>query len=54
MKIYLATWLFESLQGEALTKKGNFQRLLSFFHTKQRPVHELRKYVETGKNERGV
>lgn len=49
MKVYLATWLFEKTQGEALTNKKNKNRLLSYFHTKQKKEH-FKKYVKTGRN----
>lgn len=32
MKIYTATWLLETSQGDSLTKKKKFERLLSYFH----------------------
>ena len=50
MKIYLATWLFEKSQGEALTKKGYAHRLLSFFHTREK-IPEFTNYVRIGLNE---
>ena len=49
MKIYLASWLYEPSQGEALTESKYWNRLLSYFHTRDRES-ELRSYVRTGKN----
>jgi hypothetical protein len=49
MKIYLATWLFESTQGNALTKAGKKERLISYYHTISKK-EELRQYVKTGRN----
>jgi hypothetical protein len=50
MKIYLATWLFESNQGEALTKMGKRERLISYYHTITKK-EELPEYVRSGRNE---
>ena len=36
MKIYLATWLEEISQDESLTKKGAWNRLLSYFFISKR------------------
>lgn len=49
MKIFLASWLFEPEQGNALTKQGYFRRLLSFFHTREKE-EQLVDYVRTGRN----
>jgi hypothetical protein len=49
MNIYLATWILEKSQGETLTRVGHRNRLLSYFHTKQKPESEFRKYIKTGK-----
>jgi len=51
MKIYLATWLFEPEQGNALTARGANQRLLSYHHTKGKE-EELVRYVKEGTNEK--
>ena len=50
MKIYLATWLFESSHGEALTKMNKKERLLSYFHVLQKKDDFVR-YVKTGRND---
>ncbi len=50
MKIYLATWLFEPEQGNALTASKAEHRLLSYYHTKDRE-DELVGYVKEGTNE---
>jgi len=50
VKIYLATWLFEISQGESLTKVGNTNRLLSYYHTKEKEA-EFKPYCENGVNE---
>jgi steroid 5-alpha reductase family enzyme len=47
MKIYLATWLLEKSQGQTLTKISKKDRLLSFFHIKQK-IKEFVPYVNTG------
>ena len=52
MKIYLATWLLEPAQGESLTHCANTRRLLSYFHCKDKPKREFRKYVRTGRNDK--
>jgi hypothetical protein len=49
MKIYSATWLFESNQGLSLTKKQSKNRLLSFYHTVQKSKKEFIHYIKTGK-----
>jgi len=49
MKIYLATWLLEKSQGESLTKKGSKNRLMSYFHTKDKPITEFVTYIKTGR-----
>jgi len=36
MRIYLATWLLEPSQGDALTNSNAFSRLLSYYHTRER------------------
>ena len=50
MKVYLATWLLEKSQGDSLTKKKNKNRLLSYFHTKEKTNKEFRNYIKTGRN----
>ena len=54
MKIYLATWLLETSQGDALTKKGGDHRLLSYHFITDQKVTDptFRKYCETGKADR--
>lgn len=47
MKVYLATWLFEVSQGQALTKKKKKERLLSYFHTKEK-AELLPHYIKKG------
>jgi hypothetical protein len=49
MKIYLATWLFEKEQGRSLTKKRSINRLLSYFHTKQKSTEEFIHYLKFGR-----
>ena len=49
MKIYLATWMLEISQGETLIKKNYFQRLLSYFHTKDKTNSEVKTYIKTGR-----
>lgn len=49
MKIYLATWLFETSQGVSLNKANNHQRLLSYYHSKEKP-EEFKYYSKTGAN----
>ena len=49
MKIYLATWLLEDSQGESLSKVPAFSRLISYYHTKDKPKEEVLKYIKTGK-----
>lgn len=48
MKIYLSTWLFEKSQGESLTKTEKKERLLSYFHTKEKEA-DMQYYCETGR-----
>jgi len=36
MKVFLATWVLEPSQGQTLTKMEAGNRLLSYFHTKQK------------------
>lgn len=50
MKIYLATWLLENSQGVTLTKCAQRNRLVSYYHTKDIPSKEIRKYVKKGYN----
>ena len=50
MKIYLATWLFESEQGRVLTKIGKRERLLSFYHTTQKQ-EGFKRYITHGRNQ---
>lgn len=49
MKIYFATWILEKSQGETLSKKKAFSRLMSFFHISQKPVSDFVSYIEEGK-----
>lgn len=49
MKIYLATWLLEESQGKTLTKIGKNNRLISYYHTKEKEEY-LINYIKTGKN----
>ena len=49
MKIYLATWLLEIEQGNALTKKEKRERLISYFNLLGKGF-ELGQYIKTGKN----
>ena len=49
MKIYLATWMLEISQGRSLTKKKSINRLLSYFHTKEKTDDEFQKYIRTGR-----
>jgi len=53
MKIYLATWLLEPAQGEALFKKGSKNRLISYFHTKEKEK-ELKGYILKGQQRRKI
>lgn len=50
MKIFLATWLFEETQGEALTDCKAKNRLISFHFLKKQKVTkpELKKYCKIG------
>lgn len=50
MKIYLATWLAEKSQGDALTKMGAWTRLLSFHFIRQQDVSDvgIKTYYKTG------
>jgi len=50
MKIYLATWLLEKSQGDSLTKAKSKNRLLSYFHTKEKE-DQFQNYIKTGQNE---
>lgn len=50
MRIYFATWLLESAQGEALTKVGGKKRLISY-HLNKDVEAELPHYLRTGRNE---
>ena len=49
MKIYLATWMLEISQGRSLTKKRAVNRLLSYFHTKEKTDDEFQTYIKTGR-----
>lgn len=51
MKIYLATWLLEVAQGVALTKCFAKNRLISYWHTKEKQK-ELPRYIKTGRNDK--
>jgi len=48
MRIYLATWLLEKSQGQALTRAGAKNRLISYFHTKDKSDEEVEQYIEKG------
>ncbi|KKP77709.1 MAG: hypothetical protein UR73_C0013G0007 [candidate division WS6 bacterium GW2011_GWF1_35_23] len=50
MKIYLATWLLEIAQGEALSKTNAIKRLVSYYHSKDKSSEEFSKYCKTGRN----
>lgn len=51
MKIYLATNFFENHQGQALTKKHSFCRLLSYIYfIKSHNILKLKEYIITGEN----
>lgn len=50
MKIYLATWMLEESQGAALTKIKAWRRLLSYWHTKDKPKGEITNYIKQGTN----
>ena len=47
MKIYLATWLLEPAQGLSLSNKDGNQRLISYYHTRNK-IKEFPHYVRTG------
>jgi hypothetical protein len=49
MKIYLATWLLEKGQGKVLTKKNYMNRLLSYYHTQQKPGRDFIRYIKHGR-----
>lgn len=49
MRIFLATWLLEPQQGKVLTKKKYRDRLVSYFHTKEKE-DQFKKYVKKGIN----
>jgi hypothetical protein len=51
MKIYLATWLSETSQGESLTRKKYKNRLLSFHFLQESEVtkKEFRTYARYGR-----
>lgn len=49
MRIFLATWLLEPQQGRVLTKKKAKERLVSYFHTREK-ADQFRKYVRKGLN----
>jgi len=51
VKIYLATWLSERAQGEALTKCEESRRLTSFYFLKAQNISlsDFQQYVNTGK-----
>lgn len=50
MRIYLATWMDEPAQGNALTKIGGVLRLLSYHFVCQKKDHGklLIRYAKTG------
>jgi len=52
MKVYLATWLLEPSQGNALTTASAARRLISYYHTKDLSRGEVRKYLLTGENKK--
>jgi hypothetical protein len=49
MKIYLATWMFEESQGKSLSKTNKWNRLLSYFHTREK-VNYFETYIIKGTN----
>lgn len=51
MRIYLATWLAESAHGEAFSKIGHYDRLLSYYFVLRHKITEkgFRKYCRTGR-----
>ena len=51
MEIHFATWLFDRHLGNALTKVGADNRLLSYFFLNQGGVSQkqLKVYIKTGK-----
>jgi hypothetical protein len=51
MKIFFATWLFESNQGLSLTKAKAKSRLLSYYHLSEKKQN-LPVYILTGKNKK--
>ena len=53
MKMFFATWLFETSQGISLTKANANKRLLSYYHTKEKQ-EQFPVYVQEGKNENMV
>ena len=48
MKIYLATWLLEPAQADHLTNAKNKNRLVSYYHTKDKQS-QISTYVRTGR-----
>jgi len=49
MKIYLATWMLEKSQGKSLTKKRCRNRLMSFWHTKDQTIEDVKNYIKFGR-----
>ena len=49
MRIFFATWLFESNQGKSLNSKDVKNRLLSYYHTKEKKKQFI-SYVKKGEN----
>jgi len=51
MKIYLATWILETSQGVALTKKHARSRLMSYHFLNEQGItsSQLNEYYSTGK-----
>lgn len=51
MEIHFATWLFDRTLGNALTKKGGKNRLLSYYFLKEANTTnaQLKEYVKTGR-----
>ena len=50
MKIYLATWLVETSQGNTLTKMNQKKRLVSYYLLTDQKITKtnFRNYIETG------
>lgn len=50
MKVYFATWLVDWKQGETMTKKKAFKRLLSYFFLESQSISQegFTEYIKTG------